>query len=185
MANKGKKVSLVLPGYEVYTTEKGTRRYRNINNPEETISYSEFRRRAKVVPFVRKISKPVRRVSLNVPGYEPYRNEKGTRRYRKIENPEETISKRQFQKLAHAQIEPQRKHDRGVLYRMYVNRQMWLNRGEEIPNYISTEEAMDTPEFIYYEMLISSSNRELADEAYDFYDELYDLYINKDWGETP
>lgn len=185
MADKGKKVSLVLPGYEVYTTEKGTRRYRNINNPEETISYAEFRNRAKVVPVARKISRPSRRASLQVPGYEPYRNEKGTRRYRKIESPEETISKRQFQKLAHEQIDPKRQYDRAVLYRMYVNRQEWLNRGTEVPNYISTQEAMDTPEFIYYELLIHSSDRRLRDEANDFYDELYDLYINKDWGETP
>lgn len=185
MAKKKRKVSLVLEGYQLYTNEKGTRRYRNVNNPEETISYREFLSRAKRVPYVPKVPKPTRKASLRVAGFEPYVNERGTRRYRSVENPEETISKRQFQKRAHSEVDPIRQHDRGVLYRGYVNRQKWLDRGTETPNYISTAEAMDMPEFRYYEELISSHNRELRDEAYDFYDELYDLYINKDWGDTP
>lgn len=185
MAKKRKgKISLVLEGYEVYKTGKGTRRYRNINNPEETISYSAFYKRAKRVPYQRKVAKPARRPALRVPGYEAYTNERGTRRYRKVDNPEETISQRQFRKMAHAQIDPEKRRERGILYRTYVNRQRWLERGTTIPKYVSTDEAMDMPEFVYYEMLISSSDKHLRDEAYDFYDDLYDLYINKDWGDT-
>lgn len=181
---KSRKISLVLEGYESYQNEKGTRRYRNIKNPEETISQRKFRSLAKRVPYVSKISRPSPKVKLQVPGYEPYKNERGTRRYRKIGNPEETISKRQFQKLAHAERDPRLAQERGALYRAYVNRQRWLDRGESSPIYISTAEAMDMPEFKYYETLILSSDTELRDEAYDFYDDLYDLYVNKDWGDT-
>lgn len=185
MAKKKGKVSLVLEGYAAYKTEKGKKRYRNINNPAETISYSQFRKRAERVIIPLKVQKPTRRVSLKVVGYEPYTNERGTRRYRRVGKPAETISQRQFRKLAHAEIDPQKQRERGILYRVYVNRQRWIERGEREPQYVSTDEAMDMPEFLYYEALINSRDPELRDEAYDFYDELYDLYINKDWGETP
>ena len=178
------KVSLVLEGYVAYKTENGVKRYRSIFNPNETISYDQFRRRAKRVTVAYKVQKPTRRVQLKVAGFEQYVNERGTRRYRRIDNPEITISQRQFRKQAHAEVDPTKRLERGVLYRAYVNRQKWLDRADVTPVYISTAEAMDMPEFLYYEELVNSHDRELRDEAYEFYDDLYDLYVNKDWGDT-
>lgn len=177
-------MSLVLEGYAAYKDEKGKKRYRNIDNPKETISYYRFSKRAKRVVIPPKVQKQSRRVSLKLAGYESYKNEKGTRRYRETANPEVTISQRQFRKLAHTEIDPRRERERGILYRTYVNRQKWLDREKVIPQYVSTEEAMHMPEFLHYEELIGSHSRELRDEAYDFYDELYDLYVNKDWGDS-
>ena len=184
MAKKKGRVSLALEGYAAYKTENGVKRYRNIHNPDDTISYSQFRKRAKRIIVPLKVQKQTRRIQLKVSGYEVYVNERGTRRYRRIENPEITISQRQFRKLAHSEIDPAKRQERGILYRTYINRQRWLERGESIPKYVSTAEAMDMPEFLYYEELINSHDRELRDEGYDFYDDLYDLYVNKDWGDT-
>ncbi len=136
----------------------------------------------------RKCERVARKVKLVLVGYEPIKGN-AARRYRNIQTGE-TISRRAFATRARRVEVIQLPHVRETIkeqrlkwYTNYVNRQIWLEHG--LPyEYVSQAEMSRSPEFNYYNDLVSSSYEGDREMAYEFWDEMEDIYANEDWGES-
>ena len=129
-------------------------------------------------------------------GYKRYYTPTGTQRFRKYDkqgNIVDDISVRQFQSRA-KRVEvipkPPKKREtvreqRARWYANHVNKQVWENRYVEEEDYISFADVMRNPEFQYYEGLMHSHNAYDRDVAKEWFSELEEEFIAKDWGETP
>ena len=136
-------------------------------------------------------------VKLVLRGYKKYiASERGNVRYRKFDkqgNVISDISTREFQRRAkRVEVKPRvpkkrlTVHDQRVRwYASHINSQVWENRYLEEEEYVSYEQAAHMPEFMYYEDLMRSHYKEDRDVAREFFDELEEEFITKDWGETP
>lgn len=132
-----------------------------------------------------------RKVKLTLAGFSlKPGTERTSRRY--INKYGVEISRRQFVKLAQRQkitpkppkIRETAKQHRAKLYANYVNRQTWKAGGLS-RDYISRDEAMQMPEFVYYDSLVGSGYADDRYQAEEFWDDLEDIYAAHDWGETP
>lgn len=133
------------------------------------------------------------RVKLELKGFKPLEGDAK----RRAVNPRtgEVISRREFVKRA-KRIEPEQqkvtpkkpretvKQRRARWYANHVNRQVWLEEGNT-DEYISFDQAINSPEFQYYDSLIHSRYEEDRALGYDYFDELEQEFMSQDWGETP
>lgn len=125
-------------------------------------------------------------------GFTPIKGEeKGKRRQINVETGE-IISRRQFEaraiKRAYKPPKPKAtptiRQRRAKWYANHVNRQAWIRSAPQ-DAYISYAEAMESADFQMYERFIRSTDRDIREIGYNYFDELEWEYDNVDWGDTP
>lgn len=132
------------------------------------------------------------RVRLKLTNFRPIPGDTA-RRYQNIKTGE-IVSLREFQRRAQRiEVEPRerkpRENVRKIRARWYankVNRELFF---EQAPSdaYISFEQAMASPEFIFYEDMVHSYYPDDRSLGWEFWNDLADYYDehSDDWGETP